>query len=177
VDLGGELVNHPGQLRVGMQLQLARDEVVVGLGLLERGLSVLTDHHERRQKDRLERDDERQSWPWTLLKNEHPRGEDHGMQIHEPHRAGERGDRVCYPQLELCRPALSLGHQARVPRFVELGFSHVQGPLVAPFWLYATLMGSDPALQRDVTCAICGLRIHEVYVGVNETSRLGLNGG
>jgi hypothetical protein len=37
VNLGGELVNDPGQLGVGVQLQLTGDEVVVGLGLLEGG--------------------------------------------------------------------------------------------------------------------------------------------
>jgi hypothetical protein len=35
VDLGGELVNNPGQLGVGVQLQFTGDEVVVGFGLLE----------------------------------------------------------------------------------------------------------------------------------------------
>jgi hypothetical protein len=34
VDLRGELMNDPGQLGVGMQLQLTGDEVVVGFGLL-----------------------------------------------------------------------------------------------------------------------------------------------
>lgn len=39
-----ELVNNSGQLGVGVSLQLPGDEVVVGFGLLEGGLSVLPDH-------------------------------------------------------------------------------------------------------------------------------------
>jgi hypothetical protein len=41
VNLGGELMDQLGQFGVGMQFQLAGDEVVVGLGLLERRLPVL----------------------------------------------------------------------------------------------------------------------------------------
>ena len=89
VDLRRELVNDLGQLSVGMQLKLTGDEVVVCFGLLERGLPVLSDHHEGRQEDGLKGDDERQGRPWTLLKHKHPHGEEHAVQVHESHRPGE----------------------------------------------------------------------------------------
>ena len=47
VQLGGEPVDLPGQLRVGLEFKLLLGEVVVGLRLLERRLPVLADHHER----------------------------------------------------------------------------------------------------------------------------------
>jgi hypothetical protein len=96
VDLGGELVDQLGQLGVGMQFQLARDEVVVGLGLLESGLPVLPDHHKGGQEYRLKRDDEGKGRPGTLLEHEHPYGEERRMQVHEVHRAGEGCDPVRY---------------------------------------------------------------------------------
>jgi len=84
VDLGGELVDQLGQLGVGMQFQLARDEVVVGLGLLESGLPVLPDHHKGGQEYRLKRDDEGKGRPGTLLEHEHPYGEERRMQTADP---------------------------------------------------------------------------------------------
>jgi hypothetical protein len=42
---------------IGVQLALLDQEVVVSLLLLEGGLAVLTDHHEGRQEDCLERED------------------------------------------------------------------------------------------------------------------------
>ena len=47
VQLGGEPVDLPGQLRVGLEFKLLLGEVVVGLRLLERRLPVLADHHKR----------------------------------------------------------------------------------------------------------------------------------
>src|SRR5262249_42314243 len=46
VQLGGQGMDGPGDLGVGLQFQLLLDEVVVGLGLLECGLPVLADHDE-----------------------------------------------------------------------------------------------------------------------------------
>ena len=54
VELRRQGVDLPGQLGVGLQLQLLLNEVVVGLGLLEGGLPVLADHHERGQEDGLQ---------------------------------------------------------------------------------------------------------------------------
>jgi hypothetical protein len=54
VDLGGEVMDGPRQLGVGLELLVPRFEVVVCLGLLEHRLAVLADHHERRQEDRLQ---------------------------------------------------------------------------------------------------------------------------
>jgi hypothetical protein len=42
-----------GQVGVAFELQFLRYEVVVGFGLLEGGLAVLADHHERRQEGRF----------------------------------------------------------------------------------------------------------------------------
>jgi hypothetical protein len=50
VQFGCEGVNLTGQVGVGLQLEFLRLEVVVGLGLLEGRLAILSDHHERRQK-------------------------------------------------------------------------------------------------------------------------------
>ena len=47
VQLGGEPVDLPGQLRVGLEFKLLLGEVVVGLRLLERRLPVLAEHHKR----------------------------------------------------------------------------------------------------------------------------------
>jgi hypothetical protein len=41
VQLGREHVDQPGQLGVGLELQILLVEVVIGLGLLEGGLPVL----------------------------------------------------------------------------------------------------------------------------------------
>src|SRR6516162_3873393 len=48
-------VNLAREFGVRLQLQFLGMEVVVGLGLLESGLTVLADHHEGRQENRLER--------------------------------------------------------------------------------------------------------------------------
>src|SRR3954451_20728055 len=50
MELDGECVDLPGDLGVGLQLQLGLDEVVVALRLLEGGLPVLPDEDERRQE-------------------------------------------------------------------------------------------------------------------------------
>jgi hypothetical protein len=47
-------VNLPREVGVLLQHRFLLGEVVVGLGLLERSLTVLADHHERRQEDRFE---------------------------------------------------------------------------------------------------------------------------
>jgi len=46
-------VDFPSQLGVGLELQFLRLKVVIGFRLLERRLTVLADHDERRQEDRL----------------------------------------------------------------------------------------------------------------------------
>jgi hypothetical protein len=70
-------------------------EVVVGLGLLERGLPVLTDHHKGRQEDRFE-DTTRVSIGHEVcrLEKQHPDSEGGGVQADEEHRTGERRDGV-----------------------------------------------------------------------------------
>ena len=55
VQFGGERVDLPSQLGVGLELQFLRGEVKIRLGLLERRLPVLADHDERGQEDRLKR--------------------------------------------------------------------------------------------------------------------------
>jgi hypothetical protein len=52
VDLGRQLMDEPRQVGVRVQFLLTGGEVVVGLGLLDGGLTVLSDHDERRQEDR-----------------------------------------------------------------------------------------------------------------------------
>src|SRR4051794_37481797 len=58
VQLRGQGVDGAGDFGVGLELELLLHEVMVGLGLLEVRLPVLPDHDERRQEDRLERDDQ-----------------------------------------------------------------------------------------------------------------------
>jgi hypothetical protein len=67
-----EQVDLASQLSVGLQLQLLGFEVVVGPGLLESRLTVLADHHESRQEDRLERHHQRQRRPGVALQDDHP---------------------------------------------------------------------------------------------------------
>jgi hypothetical protein len=97
VDLGGQVVDRLRQVSIDVQFLLALDEVVVCLRLLECRLPVLADHHERRQEDRLQRDDQGERRPWTLLEDDHPHDEHDGVQVHERHGARERGDRVSDP--------------------------------------------------------------------------------
>ena len=103
VQLGGERVDLAGQLGVRLQLELRLHEVVVGLGLLEGGLTVLTDHHERRQEDRLQRHDQAQRRPRALLEREHLQREDGGVQVDEGHGPGEGRDLVRDLELEAGR--------------------------------------------------------------------------
>ena len=64
-----------GELGVGPEFLCLGREVVVGLGALELGLAVLADHDERRQEDRLERDDQRELRPRVGFDEQHPAGE------------------------------------------------------------------------------------------------------
>ena len=61
-----------GELGVRPQLPCFGREVVVGLGSLELRLAVLADHDERRQEDRLERDDQGQPRPRIGFDEQHP---------------------------------------------------------------------------------------------------------
>jgi hypothetical protein len=93
-------VDLSGELGVRLQLELGLDEVVVCLCLLEGGLTVLPDHDERRQKDRLEGHDQGERRPRTLLEHEHPHAEGDRMDVDERHRPGECGDPVSDLQLD-----------------------------------------------------------------------------
>jgi len=93
-------VDFPSQLGVGLELQFLLLEVVIGLRLLECGLPILADHHEGRQEDRLERDHQGQRRPWTVLEEQHPQGEDRGVDPHEAHGSRESRDLVGNSQLE-----------------------------------------------------------------------------
>jgi hypothetical protein len=56
---------------------------------------VLADHHERREKDRLERDDHRQQAKWVVLDAEaDPAAEPGNVAVDEGHRSGERRDPI-----------------------------------------------------------------------------------
>src|SRR5207248_1950933 len=77
--------------------------------LLEGGLAVLADHHEGRQEDGLERDDQRQCRPRALLEHQHPQREQHSVEVDEVHRARERGDLVGDAKLGVVSPLLPLG--------------------------------------------------------------------
>src|SRR5258705_11775181 len=96
-----------GQFGIGLELQLLSLKVMVCLGLLKRRLTVLTDHHERRKEDRLERHDEGQRGPRALLQKQHPDGEYRCIKPDEVHRPREYGGSMGQTHLEI--PASSLG--------------------------------------------------------------------
>jgi hypothetical protein len=83
--------------------RLIAQRVMVGLVLLEGGLPVLSDHHERRQEDGLERDHQGQGRPWALLEQEHPDREDRDVDVDEQHRSRIPGDVVGDGPLKLLR--------------------------------------------------------------------------
>jgi len=114
VDLPYQRLGLAGQRGVGLKLLFLLDEVVVGLGLLERCRPILADHYEGGQEDRFQRDDERQLGPRVLLQEDHPDGEDDGMDIDERHRTGEGGDAVGQANLEVLVPGLNLLEHGRV---------------------------------------------------------------
>nr|WP_206686464.1 hypothetical protein [Kribbella qitaiheensis] len=114
MDLCGQPVDLAGEFGVRPELLLLRDEVVVGLRLLERGLPVLPDHHKGRQEDRLERDDQGEFRPRIRLEHQHPEREQAAVQVDEGHRSGERRDRVGDPQLQIRRPGTLVGDDHRM---------------------------------------------------------------
>jgi hypothetical protein len=116
VQLGRELVDLAGQLCVGLELQFLLVEVVIRLGLLERRLPVLADHHERGQEDRFQRHDQRQRRPRAFLEKQHPDREQRDVQIDEVHRPRETGDPVRDPQLNVRGPPLLFLQDHRVVR-------------------------------------------------------------
>src|SRR6478752_4882581 len=131
VNVGGELVDGPRDVGVRVQLLLGRLEVMVRLGLLERRLAVLADHHERGQEDGFQRNDERERRPGAGFDEEHPGREPENVEVHEVHRAGERRDLVRDMQLELLRTLLLLLEDERTQLMLlllALGASHVVAP-------------------------------------------------
>ena len=97
---------------------------MVGLRLLEGGLAVLADHHERRQEDGLERHDEGQLRPWVRLDEEHPQHEHHGVDVDEPHRTGEGGDGIGDAQLRVGAAAVLVSDQRRMVLGVRVELGH-----------------------------------------------------
>src|SRR6266702_3802454 len=127
VDLDGQLVDQPGYLGGVGQFVLNNYEVVIGFDLGEGSLPVLADHHEGRQEDRLERDDESQRRPRALLQPDHPGREHDGMQVEEVHRPRERRDGVGNPQLAVLPAPPQLGRHngmGRCRRLAGSGVSH-----------------------------------------------------
>src|SRR6266511_3091069 len=117
VHLARQAVDLACQLGVQFELLLLLDEVVVGLRLLERRLSVLYDLHERRQEDRLEGHDEGELGPRALLEEEHPGAEADCMEVNECHRPRERGDAVRQPEMDVRMPLRVHPIDDRVMRF------------------------------------------------------------
>ena len=114
MNIGREGVDGPRELGVGLQFLLLGHEVVVGLGLLEGCLAVLADHDEGREKDGLQRHHQRQLRPGVGLHEQHPQGEDHGVDVDELHRSGEGGDGVGDPQLQVGGATGLVRHHDRV---------------------------------------------------------------
>ena len=96
-------------------LLLDRLPLVVGQDLPLLVRAVLADHHKRRQEDRLQRHDHRQQPEGVVLDPEaDPRGEPEHVEVDEPHRAGEPGDRVGDAVLEALPPLVGVLEQRRI---------------------------------------------------------------
>ena len=103
MELGRQRANRTRELGVRPQLLSLGREVMVGLGAVKLCLAVLADHDERRQEDRLERDDEGQPRPWIRFDEEHPAGEGDDVDVHKRHGARERSDRIGDAKLHVLR--------------------------------------------------------------------------
>jgi hypothetical protein len=98
-----DLVGQLDQLDVLLIFLLDHLPLEVGCGLpLEVG-TILADHHERRQEDRLERNDHRQqSGRIALDAEDDSHREPNDVEVDERHRAGEPGDDIGNPLLDAC---------------------------------------------------------------------------
>src|ERR1700732_2673580 len=103
---------------VGLQFQLLGLEVMVCLCLLESRLPILTDHHERRKEDCLERHDQRQRWPRAFLQNQHPDSEHRRVNPDEVHRPRECRDSIGQPHLETLASFLCLVQYGRMMQWL-----------------------------------------------------------
>ena len=114
MDLGREGVDRPREFGVRLKFLLLGDEIMIRFGLLERRLPVLTDHHEGREEDCLERHNQCQFRPRIALDEDHPQSEHHGVEVHEAHRACERSDRIGDSQLRVSRSAAGVRRNDRM---------------------------------------------------------------
>jgi hypothetical protein len=97
-----DLVGEVEQLEVLRVLLLDQLPLLVGGHLAGRVGSVLADHHERREDDRLQRDDHREQPDRVGLDAEaDPGAEPDHVQVDERHRAREAGDGVSDPVLNV----------------------------------------------------------------------------
>jgi hypothetical protein len=114
----------PGQLGVRLELHLLLDKVVIGLGLLERGLSVLADHDERGQEDGLQRHDEGQLRSRVRFDEDHPHREDRGVKVDKRHGTGKRRDSVRDPHLNVGGPLRTVCQDGGMVPNTRISVSH-----------------------------------------------------
>src|SRR5437773_2047658 len=105
------------------------------------GRTVLTDHHERREKDRLQRHDQRECRPRLLLQQDHPHGEQRHVQVHKVHRTREGGDAVGDAILDVLGSLFRVLNECGVPVEPESAMhAHVPSfppvPLCTLRWLH-----------------------------------------
>jgi hypothetical protein len=126
-----DLVREREQLLVLLILLLHGLPLLIGEHLTLRVRSVLTDHHERREEDRLERDDHRQQPERVMLDAEpDPAAEPKDVQVDELHRSRKRRDLVCDPVLHAFGTLLGVREQRRVRLELHLTEPVVQRLLV-----------------------------------------------
>jgi hypothetical protein len=117
-----DLLAQLDQLLVLLILLLDHPPLVVGGGLALEVGAVLADHHERRQEDRLQRDDHGQQPERVALDaKDDPDREPDDVEADERHRAGEPGDGVRDAVLQSCRPGLGVLGQRGAQRQGQLG--------------------------------------------------------
>ena len=155
----GEDLYLAGQLGVGFELQFLSSIVVVGFGLLEGSLAVLADHDERRQEDRFERHDQSQYRPRVRFQYRYPHGEKDHVNEDEVHRAGECGDAIRQPRVEILASSLRLLQHGWM---VDLTI--VQQPV-------RNELGDAPMRVEAWGCPVQSLRVHSAHsdlvVGAN----------
>jgi hypothetical protein len=110
-----DLVREVEQLDVLLVLFLDRPPLQVGDHLALCIGPVLADHHERREEDRLERNDHRQQPVRVVLDTEHdPAAEPRDVDVDEGHGAGERRDPIRDAVLHTLGPLPRVFEQGRV---------------------------------------------------------------
>src|SRR5262249_46370652 len=120
-------------------------------------------HDEGGQEDRFEGHDQREGRPRAAFDEQHPHREQHGVEVDELHRPGERGDLVRDAQLEVAGPLRFLGQVDRVARQGDpMDRLHVTPGTNGLVGAYALTCGASrdlPSAPRSVGAAQLATRL------------------